>query len=127
MAARQGDIAAIIKELRQERGWTMAELAQRLGVSEATVSRWEAGKNMPKAEHLRAIAELRGVDPQLFVERTLRAANSKELRRRILEARVGLSGDEEEMVEVGDHTITLLSDGSIVVNEIVHILPSSGR
>lgn len=125
MAARKSDIASIIWELRQDRGWTMAELARRLDVSEATVSRWESGKSMPKSENLRALAVLMDVDPGRFVERTLRDLNSTELSRRILEARVTMSEETQEVVEVGDHEIALLSDGSLVVNGLVHILPST--
>lgn len=34
----------LIKSKRLERGWTMKDLAERVGVSEGTVSRWESGE-----------------------------------------------------------------------------------
>ena len=37
------NIKDIIKQKRLECGYTMKELAEKVGVSEATVSRWESG------------------------------------------------------------------------------------
>ena len=37
------EIKDLIKTRRLQRGMTMRELAEKIGVSEATVSRWEAG------------------------------------------------------------------------------------
>lgn len=45
-----------IRALRQERGWTQLEFANRLGVTPATVFNWERGKYEPKASQLRAMA-----------------------------------------------------------------------
>lgn len=41
-----------IRELREGRGLTMAELARLLAVSESTVYRWEAGDSVPQ-KHIR--------------------------------------------------------------------------
>lgn len=38
------DIKDIIKNKRIEKGLTMKELAEKVGVSEATISRWESGE-----------------------------------------------------------------------------------
>ena len=39
---------ALIKALRLEKGWTQRELAERLEVSEKTVSKWETGRGFPE-------------------------------------------------------------------------------
>lgn len=44
------NIKDIIKQKRLECGYTMKELAERVGVSEATVSRWESG-NLTTMKH----------------------------------------------------------------------------
>ena len=50
-----------IRELREERGWTQLELANRLGVTPATVYTWERGKYEPRASQFRKIAQVFGV------------------------------------------------------------------
>ena len=40
---------AIIKELREKKKITQLELAEKLGVSDKTVSKWETGKSLPDA------------------------------------------------------------------------------
>ena len=54
-------IGAFLKQLRKEQELTQEALAERLGVSNRTVSRWETGSNMPDIGMLIEIAELYGV------------------------------------------------------------------
>ena len=41
------NIAEELKKLRQQQGWSQEDLARNLGVSFATVNRWENGKTKP--------------------------------------------------------------------------------
>ena len=41
------NIADELKKMRQQRGWSQEDLARALGVSFATVNRWENGKTKP--------------------------------------------------------------------------------
>ena len=41
------DIAAELKRIRKLHGWSQEDLARELGVSFATVNRWENGKTKP--------------------------------------------------------------------------------
>ena len=52
---------AMIRELREQRRMTQAELAERLFVSDKTVSKWENGKGYPDISLLEPIAEVFGV------------------------------------------------------------------
>lgn len=47
----------IIKKLREKRGMTQLELAQRLCISDKTVSKWETGKGYPDITLLEPIAD----------------------------------------------------------------------
>ena len=47
----------MIRELRERRGMTQLQLADRLGVSDKTVSKWETGKGYPDITLLEPIAE----------------------------------------------------------------------
>ena len=48
---------AVIKELREKNKMTQLELANKLGVSDKTVSKWETGKGYPDITLLEPIAE----------------------------------------------------------------------
>ena len=49
-----------IRALRENAGWTQAELAERVGVSEKVVSKWECGETKPSADILPALADAFG-------------------------------------------------------------------
>ena len=51
----------IIRELRTKKGMTQAELAEKLFVSDKTVSKWENGKGYPDISLLESIAGVFGV------------------------------------------------------------------
>lgn len=60
-------IGTFLKVLRKEKNLTQEQLAEMLGVSNRTVSRWETGTNMPDISLLLEIAELYGVTiPELI-------------------------------------------------------------
>jgi len=54
-----------MKELREKAVMSQPEVASAVGVTPATVSRWESGKRMPRPAHIRRLAELFKVDPQV--------------------------------------------------------------
>ena len=49
-----------LKELREAKGLTQAQLADAMGVDQAVISRWESGKVSPNAENLAKLKELLG-------------------------------------------------------------------
>ena len=46
-----------IRQLRERLGMSMAELAEKMGVTVATVSRWETGEALPVTSRLGAVAD----------------------------------------------------------------------
>lgn len=52
---------SVIKELREKNGLTQAELAEKLNVSDKTVSKWETGKGYPDITLLEPIAKTFGI------------------------------------------------------------------
>lgn len=54
-------IGIFISELRKEKGWTQAQLAEKLFVDRTTVSKWERGLYIPDLEALKEIENLFGV------------------------------------------------------------------
>lgn len=61
LAAKEGGVPNTIKQLREDRGWSQAELARRVGVHAMSVSYWEIGRYEPKASQLKALAAAFGV------------------------------------------------------------------
>ncbi len=60
-------IGKFIQELRKENNMTQEELAQRLGVTDKSVSRWENGKTMPDISLFSILAdELHSTIPELL-------------------------------------------------------------
>lgn len=51
----------IIKKLREKRGMTQAELAEKLSVSDKAISKWETGKGYPDIALLEPLSETLGV------------------------------------------------------------------
>ena len=59
----QAKIGKFIGELRKEKKLKQAELAEKLGVTSKTVSRWETGKYMPDLSLFTDISQILGVTP----------------------------------------------------------------
>lgn len=51
MARRSLLLPQAIRQVRQKQGWTQADLAERLGVSQSTISFWERGVETPSLTH----------------------------------------------------------------------------
>lgn len=47
-----------IKRARQERGWSQAELARRMSVTQPSVAEWESGRKAPNMKNLVRLAKL---------------------------------------------------------------------
>ena len=76
--------AAVIKSLREKRGLTQRELADRIGVSDKAVSKWETARGLPDVGILDSLAQALGVSiAELLTgdlqENQNRAANLKKL------------------------------------------------
>lgn len=57
----QEKIGAFIRDIRKESGLTQEQLAEALGVSQRSISRWETGKTMPDYSLLPNICEVLGI------------------------------------------------------------------
>lgn len=60
-------IGKFIAELRKSNNMTQSELAEKLGVSNKSVSRWETGKNMPDVSMFIPLCELLGISVNEFI------------------------------------------------------------
>lgn len=60
-AAQMQNLGAEIRRLRKENGFSQAALAERLGVEQPTVQRWETGKREPSLDFIDKMAQVFGV------------------------------------------------------------------
>lgn len=58
----QVKIGSFLRELRKEKALTQEQLAEKFGVSNRTVSRWENGNNMPDISILIELADFYDID-----------------------------------------------------------------
>lgn len=56
-----------IARLLKEMGWSQADLARRIGVSQQTVQQWVSGKSTPKPANLDKLTEVTGHPPYWFM------------------------------------------------------------
>ena len=60
-------VSANIRQLRKKAGLTQIELAEKLGVSIATLRRWEAGETSPTGTRIIELANLLNISPDEVV------------------------------------------------------------
>lgn len=58
----QAKIGKFIADCRKERGLTQAQLAEKVGVSDRAVSKWETGRSMPDAAIMLEVCEAIGIN-----------------------------------------------------------------
>ena len=100
-----------IREARAAKGWTQAELAERAGVTQQSIQRYESGAREPRADALVGIARACGVS----VSYLLGIADEGET------ARESLTHDEQRLVHLyrmtddrGRATITRVAEGELL-------------
>ena len=59
-----------LKQLRKENKLTQVELASRLGVTQQTIAKWEAGRALPEPETIARIAGFFGVTTDHLLDLT---------------------------------------------------------
>ena len=74
----QKKIGSFLKELRKEKGITQEQLAEILGVSGRTVSRWETGSNMPDLSVLIEIADYYSIELRELLDGERRSGKMNE-------------------------------------------------
>ena len=55
------ELGSLIAEIRKEKGMTQLELAEKMGVTDKAVSKWERGLSWPDAASLPLLAEILGI------------------------------------------------------------------
>lgn len=118
-------LAKRIKAFRAEKGWTQEELANRVGTTNATISRWENPEypDFPNDSNLYALAEIMDA-PDLFMAGEVKEARENlEHRSRIRGVTAEMALEAGEYLFIGEHKVEMLPDGDLLVNGSVRIQP----
>ena len=84
-----------LKTLRKEKNLTQEQLAERLGVSGRTVSRWETGNNMPDISLLVEIADFYDVSIPELIDGERKSENMNEEVREVVDKMADYAGTEK--------------------------------
>lgn len=96
----QQKIGSFLKELRQEKQMTQEQLAEQMGVSRRTVSRWETGNNLPDLSMLVELADYYDVDlNEIFCGERRSEAMDAELKDTLLQASEYSEGIRKKIVK----------------------------
>ncbi|MBQ5436860.1 MAG: helix-turn-helix transcriptional regulator, partial [Firmicutes bacterium] len=89
---------AFLKDLRKEKGITQEQLAEELGVSDRTISRWETGNNMPDISLLVEIADFFDVSIPEIIKGERKSEEMKEESKEVAETMSYYAKAEKEQL-----------------------------
>ena len=95
----QTKVGAFLKDLRKEKELTQEQLAEELGVSGRTISRWETGKNMPDISLLAEIAEFFDVSIPEIIKGERKSESMEEEVKEVAETMSDYAKAEKELVK----------------------------
>ena len=72
-------LADKIIDLRKKNGWSQEELAEKLGVSRQSISKWEGAQSVPDMNRILAMSDLFGVSTDYLLKDALEAERPAEL------------------------------------------------
>lgn len=115
-------IGKFIASCRKEQGMTQAELAEKFGISDRAVSKWETGKSMPDSGIMLELCELLkiNVNELLSGERIRMENYSMEAEKKLVEMRKQIEGQNRRLLHM-EYAITF----PVVIAGIVMVLVAS--
>ena len=114
-------IGAFLRTLRKEKNLTQEQLAEQLGVSGRTISRWETGSNMPDISLLAAIAEIYDVsipeiiDGERKSEKMTEEVKNVEEAKEVADKMADYAGNEKAALLKNIRTHSLFGVGAVVI------------
>ena len=108
-------IGAFMKILRKEKGLTQEQLAEQLGVSNRTVSRWETGNNMPDISLLTEIAEFYDVSIPELICGERKSGNMKEEVKEVAETMSDYAQTEKETLLKSIRNMSLIGLAALMI------------
>lgn len=118
----QKKIGGFLKELRHGKGITQEQLAERLGVSGRTISRWETGSNMPDLDILIELADYYDVEIREILDGERKSEKmNKELEETVLKV-ADYSNEERKRLTKRMHVFFVVGVITFIVYMVLDIL-----
>lgn len=117
-------IGAFLKQCRKEKNLTQEQLAEKFGVSSRTISRWEAGTNMPDLSILVEIAEYYDIEIKELLDGERSSTMNKEMKETLDKVAAYEEWVKEKALKVGNlafATMFLISVGIIIIQLILAV------
>lgn len=108
-------IGTFLNLLRKEKNLTQEQLAERLGVSNRTVSRWENGNNMPDISLLSEIAEFYDVSIPELIYGERKSENMREEAKEVAETMSDYAKAEKETLVKSIRNMSLIGLIALII------------
>lgn len=108
-------IGTFLKLLRKEKNITQEQLAEQLGVSNRTVSRWENGNNMPDISLLSEIAEFYDVSIPELIYGERKSENMREEAKEVAETMSDYAKAEKETLVKSIRNMSLIGLIALII------------
>lgn len=124
ITVEQEKIGRFIAENRKAKGLTQIEFAEKLGVSNKSVSRWETGKNMPDVSLFLPLCELLGISVnELIVGEHITEEESKNSDEILVEV-IKSSGKKLRTVRIIMYLVAILLNAAFTIAVPLTATPS---
>ena len=109
-------VAETIRQIRADAGLTQSELARRAGIRQASISKFESGRERPRPETFARILDAARVRPGIALQRHRAAVIEAARRRRASNVRVfgSIARGEDDYSSDVDLLVTFAEDASVL-------------
>ena len=114
-------IGGFLKDLRKEKGITQEQLAEKLGVSGRTISRWETGNNMPDISLLVEIAEFFDVSIPEIIKGERKSEDMKEETKEVAETMSDYAKAEKEQLVKSIRNMSIIGLAALLFFMVLNI------
>lgn len=120
-------IGAFLKELRNDNGLTQEQIAEKFGVSQRSVSRWENGNTMPDVSILIELADYYEVDLREILNGERKAKNMNQDFKETLIMVSDYTNEDKKKLVTPIYTMIWTCIVAFGMLELIHVLHLTGE
>ena len=120
-------IGSFLKELRKEKELTQEQLAEKLNVSNRSVSRWENGNTMPDISILIELAEFYEVDIKEIIDGERKSENMNDAEKELMNKVVDYTSKDKEIIITQTQKYSGLASITLIAGILLAVFDFSNR